>query len=107
MAYLTEEQLTHFREILERQEAEIRFRARLTIPTDPDGCDVTEVDDALTNKEFAELADIDAAKLRIRQQQYGLCSDCGCTIAEARLEAYPTAKRCTHCQRLHEQLRQR
>jgi len=103
MSYLTEEQLTHFREILERQEAAIRFRVRLTVPDDPDGCDVTEVDDALFRKEFAELADIEATKLRISQRQYGLCSECGCTIAEARLEAYPTAKRCTHCQRLHEQ----
>jgi RNA polymerase-binding transcription factor DksA len=106
MSYLTEEQLTHFRDLLERQEATIRLRARITIPAEPDSCDVTEVDDALGNKEFAELADIEAAKLRISQRQYGLCSECGCTIAEARLEAYPTAKRCTHCQRLHEQHRQ-
>ncbi|MFJ9531494.1 TraR/DksA family transcriptional regulator [Herbaspirillum sp. NPDC101396] len=103
MFYLTEEQLTHFREILEKQEATIRFKSRLTVPAEPDGCDVTEVDNALGDKVFAELADIEAAKLRISQRQYGLCSDCGCTIAEARLEAYPSAKRCTPCQRLHEQ----
>jgi RNA polymerase-binding transcription factor DksA len=103
MSYLTDEQLTHFRDLLKRHEATIRSRARLTVPDDPDGGDVTEVEDALSHKEFAELADIEAAKLRISQRQYGLCTACGCTIAEARLEAYPTAKRCTHCQRLHEQ----
>lgn len=105
MAYLTEEQLTHFREHLDRQEKAVRFRARVSVPDEADNCDETDVADALANMELAELADIDAARERMEKRQYGVCTDCGCTIADARLEAYPTAKRCTDCQRLHEQHR--
>ena len=105
MAYLTEQQLMHFRERLDAQEKAVRMRARLSVPDDADNCDETDVSDALATMELAELADIDAARQRMKNRLYGVCTECGCTIADARLEAYPTAKRCTHCQRLHEEHR--
>ncbi|WP_034295928.1 TraR/DksA C4-type zinc finger protein [Herbaspirillum sp. RV1423] len=105
MAYPTEKQLTHLRELLDKQETAVLIRARVNVPDDTDSCDTTDAEDTFSNMEFAELADIEAAKKRMSEGQYGLCTECGCTIAYARLEAYPTAKRCTHCQRLHEQHR--
>lgn len=60
---------------------------------------------AMNEHETAELADIQAALERIESGQYGTCTDCGQTIAAARLNAYPTAKRCVHCQTLKEKKR--
>jgi RNA polymerase-binding protein DksA len=54
------------------------------------------------DREVAELADIESALERIREGSYGECVDCGADIAVARLEAYPTAKRCQPCQSRHE-----
>lgn len=48
------------------------------------------------------LRDIEAALRRVKEQTYGVCIDCGDAIAFARLQAYPTAKRCIACQERHE-----
>ena len=53
---------------------------------------------ALEERESAELVAIDAALQRIADGSYGLCIDCGDTIANARLHATPTALRCVGCQ---------
>lgn len=53
---------------------------------------------ALEERESAELVAIDAALLRIADGSYGLCMDCGESIATARLHANPTAMRCVRCQ---------
>lgn len=103
MADLTERQLIHLQELLDTQEISARIRARVAIPEESDDCAPTDVDDAMIKMELVELADIEAAHRRIDNHQYGLCIDCGCTIDYARLQASPTAKRCTQCQRLHEQ----
>lgn len=57
---------------------------------------------AINEHETAELGDIDAALDRIRAGTYGCCTDCGVIIPPARLNAYPTAKRCIDCQTLIE-----
>jgi DnaK suppressor protein len=57
---------------------------------------------AINEHETAELGDIDAALERIQAGTYGICSDCGVSIPPARLNAYPTAKRCVDCQSLSE-----
>jgi DnaK suppressor protein len=57
---------------------------------------------AINEHETAELGDIDAALERIQAGTYGICSDCGVSIPPARLNAYPTAKRCIDCQSLSE-----
>ena len=60
----------------------------------------TEINEefAMNEHATAELAAIDAALDRIAQGLYGQCQDCGATIPEARLAAYPMALRCVGCQ---------
>jgi RNA polymerase-binding transcription factor DksA len=52
-----------------------------------------------------ELYEIDDALRRLAQGTYGICVECGRTIAPARLEARPQAARCMECQRRHERRR--
>ncbi len=60
----------------------------------------TEINEefAMNEHETAELLAIDAALQRLAQGGYGQCLDCGVALAEARLQACPTALRCTVCQ---------
>ena len=60
---------------------------------------------AMNEHETAALGDIEAALERIQAGTYGQCTDCGVTIPAARLNAYPTAKRCVDCQTLKEKRR--
>jgi DnaK suppressor protein len=60
---------------------------------------------AINEHETAELGDIEAALERLDAGTYGQCTDCGVTIPPARLNAYPTAKRCIACQTVAEQPR--
>jgi RNA polymerase-binding transcription factor DksA len=45
----------------------------------------------------ARLAEIDAALERLQSGVYGICESCGRPIADARLEARPTARYCIDC----------
>ena len=49
---------------------------------------------SMTDRHAEEIAEIDAARQRIRDGTYGRCIDCGTEIGYERLRAYPTAKRC-------------
>jgi len=60
---------------------------------------------AMNEHETAELGEIDVALERIDAGTYGQCTDCGVSIPPARLNAYPTAKRCIDCQTVAEQSR--
>ncbi len=53
---------------------------------------------ALEERESAELVAIDEALKRVADGSFGLCVDCGASIATARLHANPTALRCVDCQ---------
>lgn len=75
------------------------FQSRAQILTE------RETEFALNEHETAELADIAAALERIQAGTYGQCTDCGVTIPPARLNAYPTAKRCIDCQTRKERRR--
>lgn len=62
----------------------------------------TEDDAALEGQErvaLREIAAIDAAIARLEAGSYGICAKCGEEIAEARLEALPTAALCISCAR--------
>ena len=59
---------------------------------------------AEVENELRELRAIDRAFERLKEKSYGFCSECGCAIPYARLEAYPTAERCTACQTRHERV---
>ena len=63
---------------------------------------VRGMDYALMEMESETLRRIDEAILRLGGGTYGLCSDCGDKIAEARLEALPFAVTCRDCQEQEE-----
>lgn len=52
---------------------------------------------ALGDAARTQLAEIEAARERIRAGTYGICEGCGEPIAPGRLEARPTARRCIEC----------
>lgn len=53
--------------------------------------------DALAREARAERDEIRAARERVASGTFGVCEVCGRPIAEARLEARPTARRCIAC----------
>jgi DnaK suppressor protein len=54
------------------------------------------------SRDREELRDIEAARRRLDDGSYGLCTDCGIDIGFERLHAEPEAARCIGCQRGHE-----
>jgi RNA polymerase-binding transcription factor DksA len=63
---------------------------------------LVDVNLSVVDHHIGELRDIEAAIGRIGDGSYGVCTDCGRNIIARRLIAYPTAKRCLHCQKRHE-----
>lgn len=72
-------------------------RAQETPGEPPDAGEAA--DDA---RDLAELRAIEAARDRMDQGTYGICTDCGAAIAFERLHAEPEAARCIECQRRYE-----
>jgi RNA polymerase-binding protein DksA len=64
-----------------------------------------DVNFAEVSRDIQEIRDSEAALERIAQGTFGDCVSCGEPIAVARLQAYPTAKRCLDCQQVHERTR--
>jgi len=56
----------------------------------------------ILDRHIDDMRDIEAALQRIKNGEYGVCTDCGVDVAFARLQAYPTAKRCIVCQEKRE-----
>ena len=61
--------------------------------------DVTYADVA---RDAEEIRDIEGALARLAAGTYGDCVQCEASIPRARLNVYPTAKRCLPCQQAHE-----
>jgi len=57
-----------------------------------------EMEFALAQMRSTTLQRIDEAIRRLRDGTYGLCTDCGADISEARLRALPFASLCRYCQ---------
>jgi RNA polymerase-binding transcription factor DksA len=57
-----------------------------------------DVQAAEVTRDVGEVRDIEGAQARIAAGRYALCTDCGAEIGYARLQAFPTAKRCIGCQ---------
>ncbi|UBM11037.1 TraR/DksA family transcriptional regulator [Cupriavidus metallidurans] len=118
MSKLTAQELTSAAAQLDAEEAHVQAAIRsfatrmppaaLHEPRDESDLADEEVmrqqDDAMRDHYRMRLADIDAARARMQRGQYGICIDCGGAIPFLRLQAYPTAKRCTECQRRREHL---
>jgi RNA polymerase-binding transcription factor DksA len=67
---------------------------------DPEGATIAferSQTDSLVRQARLHLAEIDAAEQRLEAGSYGVCERCGLAIAEARLEARPTARTCIAC----------
>jgi RNA polymerase-binding transcription factor DksA len=118
MTTLTQQQIRHLSELMDvrfaREIEEIRAVRERTrgqreegVPADWIDAAVVETslstDDAVIAQNLEDVRDIRAARERLAAGSYGICTDCGEAIAYERLLAYPAAKRCIHCQRLHEQ----
>ena len=58
----------------------------------------------LLSEEGDVIEMIDEALQRLEDNEYGICLDCGCEIAEGRLEAKPYARYCTNCKSRREKL---
>ena len=54
------------------------------------------------SRDVEELRAIDAARRRLEDGSYGICTDCGGEVGFQRLHAEPEAARCIDCQRRHE-----
>jgi RNA polymerase-binding transcription factor DksA len=59
---------------------------------------LSDVQAAEVTRDVGEVRDIEGAEARIAAGRYGLCIDCGGEVGYARLQAFPTAKRCIGCQ---------
>lgn len=118
MATLTEQEIAMLTTQLATKEGSLRATidaaGGLAVPeaseAPGDDSDVAEAailqarDDAMLGHYRMELADIAAARRRMQDGAYGICVDCEEPIPFPRLQAYPTAKRCTACQRRHERV---
>ncbi len=65
---------------------------------------LADLDVAMMDRQIRELREIEAAYRRIREGNFGQCSDCGDEIAFARLQVSPSAKRCMLCQEKFERV---
>jgi RNA polymerase-binding protein DksA len=63
---------------------------------------ISDLDQADTSRDLAELQRLDSARLRIEEGSYGTCIDCGQDIGFERLRANPAAERCIKCQTQYE-----
>ena len=63
-----------------------------------------EMERGLIDRYNEELEQIAAVRERLARGVFGECVDCGEPIGAARLQAQPTAVRCTDCQWRHERI---
>ena len=63
-----------------------------------------EMERGLIDRYTQELERIAAVRERLAGGVFGMCVDCGEPIGAARLQAQPTAVRCTDCQWRHEKI---
>ena len=62
----------------------------------------SEVVDALGNEARLELGKISAALARMESGDFGYCNECGSSIDENRVKAYPYALECIDCATMDE-----
>lgn len=61
-----------------------------------------ELDMAIGDRDLVELGAVSAALLRLKDERFGLCADCGEAIAFDRLKLEPWALRCVPCEAVRE-----
>jgi RNA polymerase-binding transcription factor DksA len=91
------------RSVLLRQLAELGFGDAGGLTYDANFADSSQVTaergevEALAGKLRDQLAEVEAAIIRLSEGTYGQCERCGQAIPPARLEAMPTARLCIAC----------
>lgn len=87
---------------LQKRAALIEAEKRQPVDADSGERAVEAEDDemlcALDDAVHLQLRDVEDALERVRAGTYGRCTSCGEEIAEARLRALPTARRCIGCE---------
>lgn len=118
MTSLTFKKIDHLKGLLDQRESALRSDIRREVNLQDDYMDVaSEVPDpgdssfanlsvdlgnAAVTRDLKELRAIQAARMRIEQDTYGVCIECGYEIPYERMEAQPTAERCAPCQEVYE-----
>lgn len=99
-------EMAEIQAVTQRSRAEHGWDGVDAYPTDPLDAALAEAtlaaDFAVVQQDVQDVRDILAARGRLATGTYGECVDCGEAISFPRLLAYPTAKRCIECQRVHE-----
>jgi DnaK suppressor protein len=112
---LTKAQFGHYKEVLEKKALELRRNmsapatasivARREEPVDvADLSNQSHEEWLFLNRnsiDMSLLRQIKEALIRIQDQTYGICQDCGTPISTKRLEAVPWATYCVNCQDAH------
>jgi DnaK suppressor protein len=63
---------------------------------------ISDLAQADATRDLSELQALDAARQRLADGSYGICTSCGLEIDHARLRANPAAERCIDCQTMYE-----
>jgi DnaK suppressor protein len=113
--YMNDQQLDHFRKILNDWKAELSqdidrtvhtMQDEVTMFADPNDRASQESDMALElrnrDRERKLIKKIDETLGKINEHEYGYCESCGVEIGLKRLEARPTATLCIDCKTLDE-----
>lgn len=113
--YMNDQQLAHFRQMLESWKAELgedidrtvhTMQDEATVFADPNDRASQESDMALElrnrDRERKLIKKIDETIAKIQANEYGYCETCGIEIGLNRLQARPTASLCIDCKQLEE-----
>lgn len=113
--YMSEQQVAHFKKILLEWKESLMESVDSTMhhmqdeaANYPDPVDRASQEEGFSlelrtrDRERKLLKKIDETLLRISEQDYGYCDDCGAEIGIRRLEARPTATQCIECKTIAE-----
>lgn len=113
-SYMSDEQLAHFRDILNTWKRELMEEVDHTISEMKEATSLADPNDRATQEETFSLElrtrdrerklikKIEEALQQIKDKEYGYCEACGIEIGIRRLEARPTATLCIDCKTLAE-----
>lgn len=113
--YMNEQQIAHFKQILLAWKESLMESVDNTMhhmqddaANYPDPVDRASQEEGFSlelrtrDRERKLLKKIDETLVRINEQDYGYCDDCGAEIGIRRLEARPTANQCIECKTIAE-----
>ncbi len=113
--YMNDEQLTHFRKILEEWRRQLRQEVDRTVhhmkdeaANFPDPVDRAAQEEEFSielrtrDRERKLIKKIEKTLQKIEEDDFGFCNSCGIEIGIRRLEARPTADLCVDCKTLAE-----